>query len=99
MSTARQRVTVVSPFGQQQVDVPVDVPVAAFLPDLLAMAGLSSVHADPAGDGWQVTDGAGTLITRDDTLAAHGITTGGAIQLRRVQPPIRPRRPPPPTAA
>ena len=86
VSPARERVTVVSPFGQQDIDVPVDVPVAAFLPDLLAMAGLSSAHPDPAGDGWQVTDATGTLITRDDTLAAHGISTGGAIQLRRIQP-------------
>jgi MinD-like ATPase involved in chromosome partitioning or flagellar assembly len=113
VSPARERVTVVSPFGQQDIDVPVDVPVAAFLPDLLAMAGLSSAHPDPAGDGWQVTDATGTLIARDDTLAAHGISTGGAIQLRRTQPPApgpavngseptattRPRAaaPPPPT--
>lgn len=90
MNPARQRVTIVSPFGQQQVDVPVNVPVSSFLTDLLAMLGLSAAQVDPAGAGWQVMDAGGMLITRDDTLAAHGIATGGAIQLRRVQPPPMP---------
>jgi MinD-like ATPase involved in chromosome partitioning or flagellar assembly len=87
MSSPRQRVTVVSPFGQQQMDLPVDAPVSAFLPDLLAMAGLSSAHPDPAGDGWQITDTAGALVAQHDTLAAHGIWAGATIQLRRAQPP------------
>jgi MinD-like ATPase involved in chromosome partitioning or flagellar assembly len=87
MSPARQRVIVVSPLGQRLVDVPVDEPVSAFLPDLLAMAGLSSAHANPAGDGWQVADAAGKPIGYADTLAAHGIWPGAVIELQRVPPP------------
>lgn len=87
MSSPRQRITVISPFGQQQMDLPLDVPVSAFLPDLLAMAGLSAVHADPAGDGWQVADAVGKPIAHEDTLAAHGVWSGGTIQLRRAEVP------------
>lgn len=76
----RQRVTVISPFGQHQVDLPTHVPVSGFLPDLLAMAGL---HPSPAfGDnGWQLTDARGATLAADSTLAGHGIGPGAVMRL------------------
>ncbi|HET9897343.1 MAG TPA: EsaB/YukD family protein [Streptosporangiaceae bacterium] len=77
------RVTVVSPFGQHEIDLPVDSPVSGFLPDLLAMAGLQPSPAQLAADGWHLTDTAGRSIPGQSTLAAYGIEQGAVIQLRR----------------
>lgn len=77
------RVTVVSPFGQHEIDLPVDAPVSGFLPDLLAMAGLHPTPAQLAADGWHLTDTAGRTIPSQSTLAAHSIESGAVIQLRR----------------
>jgi MinD-like ATPase involved in chromosome partitioning or flagellar assembly len=100
MSTAehqRQQVTVVSPFGQHRVDLPVHMPLSGFLPDILAMAG---VHPNPAargGDGWRLADADGRILATDSTLAANGIPPGAVIQLlggpaemRRNRPPAQP---------
>jgi MinD-like ATPase involved in chromosome partitioning or flagellar assembly len=84
MSTAeqqRQRVTVISPFGQHQVDLPTHVPVSGFLPDLLVMAGLHPSPSALGGTGWQLEDAHGTILAADSTLAAHGIRPGGVIRL------------------
>jgi|HubBroStandDraft_5_1064220.scaffolds.fasta_scaffold00384_13 MinD-like ATPase involved in chromosome partitioning or flagellar assembly len=83
MSTAeqqRQQVTVVSPFGQHRVDLPVHVPLSRFLPDVLAMAGL---HPNPAagGDGWRLADADGRILAADSTLAANRIPPGAFMQL------------------
>jgi MinD-like ATPase involved in chromosome partitioning or flagellar assembly len=82
MSTAehqRQHVTVVSPFGQHRVDLPVHVPLSGFMPDILAMAGL---HPNPhGGDGWRLADAHGRVLAADSTLAANGIPPGAVIQL------------------
>lgn len=83
----RQRITVVSPFGQHQVDLPVDVPVSGLLPDLMAMAGVSPTPASSPTDGWQVLDAAGRPLAPEETLAARGVWSGAVIQLRRVPPP------------
>jgi len=82
----RQRVTVVSPFGQHQVDLPVDVPVSGFLPDLLAAAGLHPSQARTGSAGWQLQDAGGRTLPAESTLAAHGVLPGDIIQLRGVQP-------------
>jgi MinD-like ATPase involved in chromosome partitioning or flagellar assembly len=87
MSTAEQyhqRVTVVSPFGQHQVELPVDVPVSAFLPDLLAMVGMHPSQATAGSAGWRLDDADGKTLPADATLAAHGILPGDVIQLRGV---------------
>lgn len=84
MSTAeqqRQRVTVISPFGQHQVDLPTHVPVSGFLPDLLMMAGLHPSPSALGGNGWQLTDAQGTILSADSTLAGHGIRPGAVIRL------------------
>jgi MinD-like ATPase involved in chromosome partitioning or flagellar assembly len=88
MSTAeqhRQRVTVVSPFGQHQVDLPVDVPVSGFLPDLLAAAGLHPSQARAGSSGWTLEDAAGRTLPADGTLAAHGVLPGDIIQLHGIE--------------
>jgi len=85
MSTAdyrRQRVTVVSPVGQHQVDLPVDVPVSGFLPDLLVVAGLHPSQGRSGNGSWQLEDADGRTLAADGTLAAHGIRPGSVIQLR-----------------
>jgi MinD-like ATPase involved in chromosome partitioning or flagellar assembly len=84
----RQRVTVVSPFGQHQVDLPADVPVSGFLPELLAMAGLHPSHTRPGGAGWQLEDAEGRVLPADGTLAASGIGPGAVIVLRSTHPPV-----------
>jgi MinD-like ATPase involved in chromosome partitioning or flagellar assembly len=84
MSTAeyqRQQVTVVSPFGQHRVDLPVHVPLSGFLPDILAMAGLHPNPAAHGGDGWRLADAHGRILAADSTLAANGIPPGALIQL------------------
>jgi MinD-like ATPase involved in chromosome partitioning or flagellar assembly len=87
----RQRVIVVSPFGQHQVDLPVDVPAAALLPDLLAMAGLHPSQVTAGAEGWRLEDSGGNVVSRGQTLAGHGIRSGDVIQLRGVQhAPARP---------
>jgi MinD-like ATPase involved in chromosome partitioning or flagellar assembly len=77
----RQRVTVVSPFGQHQVDLPVDVPVAGLLPDLLAMTGLHPTQAAAGSGDWQLRDADGRALPADGTLAGYGIEPGAVIQL------------------
>ncbi len=84
MSTAehqRQHVTVVSPFGQHRVDLPVHVPLSAFLPDILAMAGLHPNPAADGSDGWRLADAHGRVLAADSTLAGNGIAPGAVIQL------------------
>lgn len=80
------RVTVISPLGQHEIDLPADSPVSAFLPDLLAMAGLHLTSARQAADGWHLTDPAGSPISPEGTLADSAIRSGSTIQLRRGQP-------------
>jgi MinD-like ATPase involved in chromosome partitioning or flagellar assembly len=77
----RQQVTVVSPFGQHRVDLPVHMPLSGFLPDILAMAGLHPNPAAPGGDGWRLADADGRILAADSTLAANGIPAGAVIQL------------------
>jgi MinD-like ATPase involved in chromosome partitioning or flagellar assembly len=74
-------VTVVSPFGQHRVDLPVHVPLSGFLPDVLAMAGLHPNPAARGGDGWRLADANGRILAADSTLAANGIPPGAVIQL------------------
>jgi MinD-like ATPase involved in chromosome partitioning or flagellar assembly len=84
MSTAehqRQHVTVVSPFGQHRVDLPVHVPLSGFLPDILAMAGLHPNPGAHGGDGWRLADAHGRVLAPDSTLAGNGIPPGAVIQL------------------
>jgi MinD-like ATPase involved in chromosome partitioning or flagellar assembly len=84
MSTAehqRQHVTVVSPFGQHRVDLPVHVPLSGFLPDILAMAGLHPNPGSHGGDGWRLADAHGRVLAADSTLAGNGIPPGAVIQL------------------
>jgi MinD-like ATPase involved in chromosome partitioning or flagellar assembly len=84
MSTAeqqRQQVTVVSPFGQHRVDLPVHMPLSGFLPDVLAMAGLHPNPIASGGDGWRLADANGRILAADSTLAANGIPPGAVIQL------------------
>lgn len=83
----RQRVTLVSPFGQHEVDLPVDVPTSGLLPDLLAMAGLHPSQVAVGTDGWRLEDAAGNAVASGQTLAEHGIAAGDLIQLRGVQRP------------
>lgn len=80
------RVTVTSPLGQHEIDLPADSPVSEFLPDLLAMAGLHLSQAKLAADGWHLTDGTGQPIPAHRTLANCGVGSGAAIQLRRPLP-------------
>jgi MinD-like ATPase involved in chromosome partitioning or flagellar assembly len=80
------RVTVVSPLGQHEIDLPADSPVSAFLPDLLAMAGLQLSQARLAADGWHLTDPSGRPIPAHHSLADRGVGSGAAIQLRRPSP-------------
>ena len=80
------RITVVSPFGQHDIDLPADAPVSGFLPDLLAMAGLHPSPARLAADGWHLADPAGRPISQHGTLADHGVGPGSVIQLRRPDP-------------
>jgi MinD-like ATPase involved in chromosome partitioning or flagellar assembly len=80
------RVTVVSPLGQHEIDLPSDSPVSAFLPDLLAMAGLQLSQARLAADGWHLTDPTGRPIPAHSSLASRGIRPGSSIQLRRPLP-------------
>ena len=80
----RQRVTVVSPFGQHQVDLPVDVPAAGLLPDLLAVAGLHPSQVQVGREGWRLTDAHGNAVPPAQTLAGHGIAPGEVIQLSGV---------------
>ncbi|MDR2988008.1 MAG: hypothetical protein LBV34_24540 [Nocardiopsaceae bacterium] len=82
------RVTVVSPFGQYDIDLPVDAPVSGFLPDLLSMAGLHPTPARLAADGWHLADPAGRQISEYGTLAGHGVGPGSVIQLRRPAPSL-----------
>src|SRR5215475_2167429 len=67
------RITVVSPFGQHDID-------------LLAMAGLHPSPARLAADGWHLADPAGRPISQHGTLADHGVGPGSVIQLRRPDP-------------
>jgi MinD-like ATPase involved in chromosome partitioning or flagellar assembly len=83
----RQPVTLVSPFGQHQVDLPVDVPASGLLPDLLAMAGLHPSQVTVAAEGWRLEDAGGNAVAPGQTLAEHGIAPGDLIQLRGVQQP------------
>jgi MinD-like ATPase involved in chromosome partitioning or flagellar assembly len=82
----RQRVTVISPFGQHQVDLPADMPVAGFLPDLLAMAGLHPSPSSGLSDGWQLADVDGNTLLGSGTLAGQGIGPGAVIRLRGAVP-------------
>jgi MinD-like ATPase involved in chromosome partitioning or flagellar assembly len=75
-----QRVTVESPFGRHQVDLPADVPVSGFLPDLLAMVGLHPSQSTSGG--WQLDDADGRTLSADATLAGRGIRPGGVVRLR-----------------
>jgi MinD-like ATPase involved in chromosome partitioning or flagellar assembly len=96
MSTAdhqRQQVTVVSPFGQHRVDLPVHVPLSGFLPDILAMAGLHPNPAGPGGDGWRLADADGRILPADSTLAASGLPPGAVIQLLGGPAEMRQNRP------
>jgi MinD-like ATPase involved in chromosome partitioning or flagellar assembly len=88
VSQDRQRVTVVSPVGQHEVELPVDVPVSGLLPDLMAMAGVSPTPANSPTDGWQILDSAGRPLAPEETLAARGVLSGAVIHLRRVPPPV-----------
>ena len=67
------RITVVSPFGQRDIDLPAGAPVSGFLHDLLAMAGVRSSPVRLAADGWHLADPAGRPIAPHATLAEHGI--------------------------
>jgi MinD-like ATPase involved in chromosome partitioning or flagellar assembly len=80
------RVTVISPLGRHEIDLPADSPVSAFLPDLLAMAGVHLSPARLAADGWHLTDSAGRPIPAHRTLASCGVRSGAAIELRRPRP-------------
>ena len=80
------RVTVVSPFGQHEIDLDADAPVSGFLPDLLAMAGLQPSPARLAADGWHLADAVGQPIPPHGTLAAHGVRAGSVLQLRKPEP-------------
>src|SRR6185437_6080372 len=80
------RVTVVSPLGQHEIDLPADSPVSAFLPDLLAMAGLQLSQSRLAADGWHLTDPNGRPIPAHHSLADRGVGSGAAITLRRPLP-------------
>jgi MinD-like ATPase involved in chromosome partitioning or flagellar assembly len=80
------RVTVASPFGQHEIDLPTDAPVSEFLPDLLAMAGLHTSPARAAADGWHLADPAGQPIAPYGTLGDHGVGPGAVIQLRLPDP-------------
>jgi MinD-like ATPase involved in chromosome partitioning or flagellar assembly len=83
----RRRVTLVSPFGQHQVDLPVDMPASGLLPDLLAMAGLHPSQVTVGTEGWRLEDAAGNAVPPGQTLAEHGIAPGDLIRLRGVQQP------------
>ena len=78
----RQRVIVVSPFGRHQVDLPADLPVADFLPDLLAGVGLYPRQGGSAGPGWQLQAADGRVLAPDATLPAQGIPPGAVLWLR-----------------
>jgi MinD-like ATPase involved in chromosome partitioning or flagellar assembly len=83
----RQRVIVMSPFGQHQVDLPVDVPASGLLPDLLAVAGLHPSQVQVGVEGWRLEDAGGNAVLPGQTLAEHGIVPGDVIQLRGLQQP------------
>jgi MinD-like ATPase involved in chromosome partitioning or flagellar assembly len=96
----RRRVIVMSPFGQHQVDLPVDVPAEGLLPDLLAMAGLHPSEVKVGPEGWRLEDAGGSTVSPGQTLAGHGIMPGDVIRLRGVQQPapgLRQPAPPAPT--
>src|SRR5215469_6638435 len=78
----RQRVIVVSPFGRHQVDLPADLPVAGFLPDLLAGVGLYPRQGGSAVSGWQLQAADGRVLAPDATLPAQGIPPGAVLWLR-----------------
>ena len=81
-SHLRQRVIVVSPFGRHQVDLPADLPVAGFLPDLLAGVGLYPRKDGQGGLGWQLQAADGRVLAPDATLPAQGIPPGAVLWLR-----------------
>lgn len=82
----RDRVTVIGPFGQHQADLPMNVPVSALLPDLLAMAGLSPSPSRIAADVWQLAAAGGRALAPDGTLAGQGIRPGAIVELRERRP-------------
>jgi MinD-like ATPase involved in chromosome partitioning or flagellar assembly len=83
----RQRVTVLSPFGQHQVDIPIDIPASGLLPDLLAVAGLHPSQIRVGSEGWRLEDADGGAVPPDKTLAEYGIAPGDVIQLCGLQHP------------
>ena len=83
----RQRVTVMSPFGQHEVDILMDVPASGLLPDLLATAGLHPGQVRVGDDGWRLEDSGGSAVPPGQTLAQHGIAPGDVIQLCGLQHP------------
>jgi WXG100 protein secretion system (Wss), protein YukD len=83
----RQRVIVVSPFGQHVVDILVDVPASGLLPDLLAMAGLHPSQVRVGSGGWRLEDAQGNAVPPGNTLAQYGVRPGDVIQLCGLQHP------------
>ena len=78
----RQRVIVVSPFGRHQVDLPADLPVSGFLPDLLAGVGLYPREGASAAPAWQLQASDGQVLAPGDTLRTRGIPPGAVLWLR-----------------
>ena len=79
----RQRVIVVSPLGRHQVDLPVDVAVAAFLPDLLVGVGLYPALARSDDPDWRLVRADGQVLAPERGLAECGIDAGTVLRLER----------------
>jgi len=82
----RQRVTVMSPFGQHEVDILMDVPASGLLPDLLAKAGLHPSQVKVGSEGWRLEDSRGNAVPPGKTLAQFGVLAGDVIQLYGLHP-------------
>src|SRR5580693_4893607 len=82
----RRRVTVMSPFGQHEVDILMDVPASGLLPDLLAKAGLHPSQVKVGSEGWRLEDSRGNAVPPGKTLAQFGVLAGDVIQLYGLHP-------------
>jgi hypothetical protein len=58
----RQQVIVESPSGQHEIDILMDVPASAVLPDLLATAGLHPSQVRVGSAGWRLEDAGGNAV-------------------------------------
>ncbi|MFT4199271.1 EsaB/YukD family protein [Gordonia sp. (in: high G+C Gram-positive bacteria)] len=80
MSSVFVRVTIVGPSKQVDVSLPAEEPVVTWLASLMILAGMSPESNTDIGT-WQLSDSARGVLTRESTLASHGILDGETLYL------------------